>query len=39
MNQIIKWQLKLLMTKMLWLALVKWSVLEPLVLCKHLVTF
>ena len=35
-NQI---QLKLPMTRILWLALVKWSVLELLVSCKLLVTF
>ena len=32
-------QHKLLMARILWLALVKWSVLEPLVSCKLFVNF
>ena len=37
--QVDQMQHKLLMTRILWLALVKWSVLEPLVSCKLLVNF
>src|SRR3954462_4727217 len=37
--QVNQTQHKLLMTRILWLALVKWSVLEPLVSCKLLVKF
>ena len=37
--QMNKIQLKLLMIRILWLALVKWTVLELLVSCKLLVNF
>ena len=37
--QVNQMQHKLLMTRTLWLALVKWSVLELLVSCKLLVNF